>query len=107
MAEQRYTATVTREDGFWVAVVDGVPGGATESRRLSGLHIEVVDLLGGLLDAAEDDLTVDHDYSPVLGEAARPLAHHQSTQRELAQVRLVYERAQRDAVCNLRGADVA
>ena len=34
------TVTVSREEPWWVAVVGGLPGGATEARRLSQLETE-------------------------------------------------------------------
>lgn len=55
---------VTREDGYWVAVVDGVRGGATETRRLSALDAEVRNLLAGLLDVDPDALELNYDYAP-------------------------------------------
>lgn len=52
----RLDVTVTREGRWWVAVVDGVPGGATETQRLADLESEVRDLLSGLLDVDGDVL---------------------------------------------------
>src|SRR5689334_5189481 len=51
---KRYAVTVSREGLWWVAVVDGLPGGATESRRLDQLEAEVRDLIAGLTDTSED-----------------------------------------------------
>ena len=67
-----YTVTVSREEPWWVAVVSGLPGGATESRRLSQLETEVRDVIAGLTDSDEDAFQLDwtYDLSP---ELARPV----------------------------------
>jgi len=63
----KYEVTVSREGKWWVAVVNGVNGAATEVTQLSDLEIEVRDLLAGLLDADEDDFDLDWDLSSVVG----------------------------------------
>lgn len=45
-----YPVTVTREDGLWVAVVDGLAGGATDVDRFDELHDAVLDLISTLTD---------------------------------------------------------
>ena len=45
-----YAVTVSREDGLWVAVVEGLPGGATDVERFDDLRGAVHDLIGTLLD---------------------------------------------------------
>jgi hypothetical protein len=45
-----YSVTVSREDGLWVAVVEGLPAGATDVERFEDLHDAVHDLIGTLLD---------------------------------------------------------
>jgi hypothetical protein len=37
-----YPVNVSREEPWWVAVVAGLPGGATEARRLDQLEAEFV-----------------------------------------------------------------
>ena len=59
MARASYPVTVTCEDEFWVAVVEGVPGAATETRHLSTLETEVRDLLAGLTGQDEHDFDLD------------------------------------------------
>lgn len=54
-----YRALVTRDDGFWVAEVEGV--GVTESRKLAMLEVEVRDLISGMLDVEEDSFEVRLD----------------------------------------------
>ncbi|MFF2832140.1 hypothetical protein ACFVSK_10280 [Cellulosimicrobium cellulans] len=51
-----------------MAVVEGVPGGATETQRLADLETEVKDLIAGLLDVDEADLILTWDLTAVLGE---------------------------------------
>lgn len=54
-----FDVAVTREDGYWVGVVDGLRGGATESRTLAGLEAELVDLIQGLLDLEEGQVKLN------------------------------------------------
>jgi len=58
-----YTITVSREEPWWVAVVAGLPGGATETRRLDQLETEVRDLIAGLTDVDEDAFDLNWEYS--------------------------------------------
>ncbi|ACZ31839.1 hypothetical protein Xcel_2825 [Xylanimonas cellulosilytica DSM 15894] len=68
MAEQvKYTVTVTREGRWWVGVVAGVSGAATETSRLADLEIEVRDLLAGLTDQDDDAFELQWDLSAVVG----------------------------------------
>lgn len=108
MDDATFHVSVTREDGYWVAVVDGVPGGATEVRRLSTLDTEVRDLLSGLLDVDEDALRLDYDYSEALGAGAHKwVSEYWSTRAQMAKVRHEYEHAQECAVLELREAGVS
>jgi hypothetical protein len=52
---------------WWVGVVNGVPGAATETKRLSDLEIEVRDLLAGLLDIDDEAIELSWDMSAVIG----------------------------------------
>lgn len=56
-----YDATVTREDGLWVADIkgDGLGPAATDTERFADLDVEVRDLIAGLTDSDPDsfDLT--------------------------------------------------
>lgn len=45
-----FSVTVFRENNLWVAVVDGLPGGATDVERFEGLHDAVHDLIATLQD---------------------------------------------------------
>ncbi|WP_163543808.1 MerR [Occultella kanbiaonis] len=65
-----YKVDVSREGRYWVAEVEGVPGGATEVRRLSELDDEVRDLVSGLLDVDPDDVAVQYDFRKALGDEA-------------------------------------
>lgn len=93
-----YYATVTREDGYWVAVVDGLSGGATEARTLANLEVEVRDLIAGLLDLDEDSLTVDMRLGDELSDIGLMVERMIEAQTELAKAREGYEAAQQDAV---------
>jgi hypothetical protein len=59
-----YPVTVSREDNLWVAVVDGVPAGATDVERFGDLDVEVRDLVAGLTDSEPDRFTIDWRYLP-------------------------------------------
>jgi uncharacterized protein YegJ (DUF2314 family) len=53
-----WVATVSREEGLWVAVVDGRPGGATDVEHFDDLEVEVRDLISGLVDADPDGFDI-------------------------------------------------
>ena len=83
-----YTVRVSREEPWWVAVVSGLPGGATEARRLSQLETEVRDLIAGLTDSDEDAFELDWTYD-LPPELARPV-------REFVEARTRRQTAERD-----------
>jgi DNA-directed RNA polymerase specialized sigma24 family protein len=65
--------TVAREDGLWVAVVDGLAGGATDVEHFNELDTEVRDLISGLADVDPHEFDIEwhfeqngRDYTPVL-----------------------------------------
>lgn len=102
MAETRFDVDVMREAGYWVAVVRGVRGGATETRRLSDLDVEVRDLLSGLLDAEPDALDLSWHYDAALsGPAAERVEIWRRAQAQLDAARRAYEVAQTDVVSEL------
>ncbi len=79
-----YEVNVSREGRYWVAEVEGVPGGATEVRSLTDLDTEVRDLLAGLLDQDEDALDVKYDFSEALGdETARAWERFEAERQEI------------------------
>ena len=49
-----YSVVVSREDGLWVAVVDGLPAGATDVERFEELDEAVRDLITFLADVEPD-----------------------------------------------------
>ena len=57
-----HRVTVTREDNLWVAVVQGLPGGATDVERIKDLDVEVRDLIAGLCDTDPDDFDIEWHY---------------------------------------------
>lgn len=83
-----YTVTVSREEPWWIAVVGGLPGGATEARRLSQLETEVRDLIAGLTDSSEDAFELDWTYN-LPPELARPV-------RQFVEARTRRQAAERD-----------
>lgn len=105
---KRYDARVSREGGYWVAVVPGVRGGATESRRLSELDPELRDLLSGLLDAEPERIELDWHYEDALPATAfKAVAEYHEAAEWLAAAKRRYEAAQRSAVDELHQADVS
>lgn len=62
--QRAFKATVTHEeDDRWVAVVDGLRGGATEADTLADLEVEVRDLISGLLNLDEDTFDIKLEMS--------------------------------------------
>src|SRR6266545_1982877 len=51
--------TITREDGLWVAVVNGLTGGATDVEHFTELDSEVRDLIAGLTDVDPHEFDVE------------------------------------------------
>jgi hypothetical protein len=103
-----YDVIVSREGKFWVAVVDGVRGGATESRRLANLEVEVRDLLAGLLDTDPDDLDLNFQMAPALScKAYQALQDYRAASEKLAESKRQYEDAQQQAVGALQSAQVS
>lgn len=82
VGQVKHQVRVSREGRWWVAEVDGVPGGATEVRRLTELDTEVRDLLSGLLDLAEDEVELDYDFRPAFGEDAADAWKHFLAERD-------------------------
>lgn len=60
-----YEVTVTRDDGLWAAVIDGLPPhviGATDVERFGDLEVEVRDLIAGLTDTDPDSFALAWRY---------------------------------------------
>jgi hypothetical protein len=104
----RYHVVVTREKPFWVAVVQGLPGGATESRSVALLDGEVRDLVSGLTDVDEDTVELTWDYGAAFPEdVAAVLGQVRAAREDLERSRDEYERLQHDAVAGVRGEGVS
>ena len=102
-----FDVAVSREGLYWVAVVDGVRGGATEARTLVNLDIEVRDLLAGLLDVDEDSIALEWDFAPALGELADEAAQLERASADLDQTKAHYESVQRHFVESLNRKGVS
>jgi len=102
--------TVSREEPWWVAVVAGLPGGATEARRLDQLEVEVRDLIAGLTDADEDsfDLTWEYSLQPEVEEPVRKFlaarARRQEAEEDYTAAQLAAVEALTTAHVSLRDA---
>ncbi|HWE87956.1 MAG TPA: hypothetical protein VG317_00670 [Pseudonocardiaceae bacterium] len=62
-----YSATSTREDGWWVVTVPGI--GATQGRNTAEAQRMAVDLVSVMLEIPADEVTVDIDFRPPGGLA--------------------------------------
>jgi hypothetical protein len=102
----RYTVTVSREEPWWVAVVGGLAGGATEVRRLNQLETEVRDLIGGLTDSSEDAFELDWNYD-LPPELAGPVGQFIEARTRRQAAEHDYATAQERAVDALLAAHVS
>ena len=59
MTEVHYTVAVANEGNVWTAVVEGLPGGATEVDRFAELHDAAYDLIATLTDTDPGSFTID------------------------------------------------
>ena len=57
-----HSVIVSREDDLWVAVVEGIPAGATDVERFEDLPEAVRDLISTLLDVEPDSFWIDWHY---------------------------------------------
>lgn len=57
-----YSVVVTREDGLWVAIVDGLPAGATDVEKFEELDDVVRDMIAFLADIEPDTFWIDWRY---------------------------------------------
>lgn len=57
-----YSVDVSREDGLWVAVVEGLPAGATDVEKFAELPDAVRDLIASLRDIEPDSFWIDWRY---------------------------------------------
>jgi len=93
---------------MWVGVVKGLRGGATESRRLDKLEVEVRDLVSGLTDTDPDKFDLEFRLSPALPSSAlKALKAYQAASVKLRAARDEYDRAQAAAVSSLSEAQVS
>lgn len=103
-----FDVEVSREAGYWVAVVRGLRGGATETRRLDALDVEVRDLVSGMLDLDPDAVTLHWHYDKALpAKAIRAMRHWTELRAKRDQVLADYERAQKELVAALDDAKVS
>ena len=103
-----YRVDVSREGHHWVAEVQGVPGGATEVRRLVDLDVEVRDLLAGLLDTDEESLELAYDFRQALGDAAAKAWETFTAEREeLYERQRQFEADRRSAIQALRDQGIS
>jgi hypothetical protein len=90
MAAMSHTVTVTHEDGWWLASVDGLAGAHTEARTLGTLDTyvrEVIALAADLPDEAMPDLDITYEFDqPPLEAAARIAARRRRLEQAHARV---------------------
>ena len=103
-----YQVRVTRDGRFWVGVVDGLPGGATETRTVADLEAEVRDLIAGLTDADPDSFELDLDWTAALPrQASAAVKSVHSRRGKLRTAEREYGDAQRRAVHTLTTGGVS
>ena len=79
MNRDMYRVTISREEPWWVAVVDGV--GATEAKRIAELEDMVRDLIMVMRDLDKPDFDLVWDYD-LPSEAADALKDYLRSRRE-------------------------
>ncbi|SDC33095.1 hypothetical protein [Actinokineospora iranica] len=93
-----YSVVVSREDNLWVAVVEGLPGGATEVEHFRDLPDAVRDLIATLVDSETDAFWIewhyrqgDHDLTQVIENLRQweRLAERAAYQRDLSRQAVV------------------
>lgn len=102
-----YTVTVSRESGYWVAVVEGMRGGATETRRLSALDTEVRDLISGLTDIDPQEILLEWDLWPALHDATKVVESLHDLRRDLDAAQRHYDESLRATVHALNDEQVS
>lgn len=103
-----YHVNVSREDGFWVASVDGMRGGTVEIRRLPTLEREVRMLVCGLMDVTEDSFSLWFDYTKALAPvAARAVESQQLARARVRAAESIHEHHQRVAARELLADEVS
>ncbi len=96
----RYDVRVSREGKWWVAQVDGLAGGATETTRLADLGTEVRDLVAGLTDTDETTVDLSWNLTDVLGVEGQ--AVWDAYQRERSEIEERRRQFEADRLATLR-----
>lgn len=102
-----YRVDVSRESSGWVAVVRGLPAGATEVDHFDELDVEVRDLIAGLADREPDSFDLSWHYRQGDVEYTRPveeLVHWREQSRQAAENA---ERARLEIITTLRAAGLS
>ena len=99
-----FDVAISREDGYWVGVVDGLRGGATEARTLAGLEAEIVDLIQGLLDLEEDEVEINRRLDDGIAAVVQEMA---AARDQLNHAKTTYETIQKDAVRKLASSKIS
>ncbi|GAA3363987.1 MerR [Saccharopolyspora gregorii] len=102
-----YRVDVSRESSGWVAVVRGLPAGATEVDHFDELDVEVRDLIAGLADREPDSFDLSWHYRQGDVEYTRPveeLVHWREQSRRAAENA---ERARLEIITTLRAAGLS
>lgn len=102
-----YRVHVSREDDLWVSVVEGLPGGATDTEHFADVEDEVRDLVAGLTDTGPDSFSLElhleqggREYTPVV---ARLREQEENARRAIEQ----RDASRRVAVTAMRNANLS
>ncbi|GAA2333685.1 hypothetical protein GCM10009854_06390 [Saccharopolyspora halophila] len=109
MNEQRpvYTATISREDNMWVAVVDELPGGATDTPNFADLEVYVPDMIASLTDTEPADFTVRWRYEHGGRDLTERLANYLEWEKWCGFAAAERDQARRAAIEEMRAAGLS
>ncbi|MFC7327250.1 hypothetical protein [Marinactinospora rubrisoli] len=103
-----YDVKVIREDRQWVAIVEGLRGGATATRTLAKLDVEVRDVISCLTDTDPDSFGIVWHWGEAIGSDNTEAMDRFAEMRDrLEAARADYERVQSAVVISLRHAGVS
>jgi len=102
-----YPVTVSREDNLWVAIVDGVPAGATDVERFGDLQVEVRDLVAGLTDSDPGAFRLDWRYLPGGIDVTIEIENFIHARSDATAAARRRDEALRSAIAALRGAGLS
>ncbi|MFC7342404.1 hypothetical protein [Saccharopolyspora griseoalba] len=102
-----YTAAISREGNMWVAVVDGLPGGATDTPNFADLEVFVPDLIASLTDSDPADFAVEWRYEHGGRDLTEALANYLEWEKWSRFATAKRDEARRIAIDDMRAAGLS